>query len=373
MEQIISNCWKTSFLSVLFLFAVLSVNAQLVTDEKTQSKLDLKIQAGFTALQAKNWKQAQSSFEEGIKIFEKKPAGSLLVFAKVSMTPSDISITTNGKPVDVSGAVNSFRQVRGTQQALFEFAAFSSQLAGDSKNAEEYVNKVDEMRGVMWGRTWAELIPKIHTIFFSYLSPDTSENFGKYLFMAGELLLRVEDARGIQFVRDAKKNLPYDASIPATLASYLIAHNDPANAKAEAQASLLLNPKQPSVLIDLATSHWLLGELDAASKTARQASELSPDLPGPHGTLAFAALETGNVASALKEAEIGDKLSDGHTFYKTILAVCLEASGDTAKAKKIMSEAWQGSPPDEEKLKAWFFRGKALEYARKLMSSNGKV
>ncbi len=144
--------WKTLALLALLFFGLPLTDAQLFAAEKSQSKLDQKIQAGFTALQTKNWKQAQSYFEDAVKIFEGKPSSSSLILAKLSLSPSDTVITVNGKPKDVSGEVNSFRQVRGTQQALYEFVAFSSQLAGDSKKAEEYLNKVDEMRGVMWGR-----------------------------------------------------------------------------------------------------------------------------------------------------------------------------------------------------------------------------
>ena len=367
----VSKNWNTSVLVALFFFGLLSVVTQLFAAENSQSKLDRKAQAGLTALRAKNWKQAQSYFEDAVKIFEGKPSGSPWLLSKLSLFPSDTVITVNGKPKNVSGDVNNFREVMGTQQALYEFVAFSSQLAGDGRRAEEYLNKVDEMRGVMWGRSWAELIPQIHSLFFYHLSSDRSENFSKYLLMAGRLLLRVEDSGGIKLIREARQNLPKDPAIPALLASYLITHNDPANAKSEAQASLGLNPNQPSVLIDLATAEWLLGELDAASKDARRAEELNPELPGPHATLTFVALETGNTSFALKEAEIGSRLSSGHAFYQTILAVCLEASGDTEQAKRLLLEAWEGGSPDEEQLKAWFFRGKALEYARKVMKSRG--
>ena len=371
MKHMVSKHRNTSVLVALLFFGLLSVDTQLFAAENSQSNLDRKIQAGFTALQSKNWKQAQSYFEDAVKIFDGKHSGSPLLLSRLSLSPSDTAITVNGKPKNVSGEVNNFRQVMGTQQALYEFVAFSSQLAGDGRRAEEYLNKVEEMRGVMWGRSWAELIPQIHSLFFSYLSSDRSENFSQYLLMAGRLLLSVEDSGGIKLIREAREHLPKDPAIPALLASYLITHNDPANAKSEAQASLGLNLNQPSVLIDLATAEWLLGELDAASKDARRAEELNPELPGPHATLAFVALETGNTSFALKEAEISSRLSNGHAFYKTILAVCLEASGDTRQAKRLLLEAWEGGSPDEEQLKAWFFRGKALEYARKVMKLRG--
>lgn len=332
-----------------------------------QTGLDQKIQAGLAALQFKNWQQAQASFEGAIKIFEEKPSTSPWVLTKLSLSASNSVVTVNGKSKDVSEQVNGYRQVMGTQQALYEFAAFSAQLAGDGRHAEQYLEKVNGMRGVMWGKSWVEIVPRVHAIFFSSLGSDSSENFSKYLLMAGRLLLDAQDQGGLKLIRQAKQNLPKDASIPALLASYLIVNNDPAGAKAEAQASLALDQNQTSVLIDLATAEWLLGELDLATKAARKAAELDSTLPGPHATLAFVALETGDASSALKEANLGNKLSNGHTFYKTILAVSFKASGDTQQGRKLMLEAWDGGSPDEQQLKAWFFRGKALEYARALM------
>ena len=181
--------------------------------------------------------------------------------------------------------------------------------------------------------------------------------------MAGRFLLTAEDLSGLDLIRRAKHNLPKDATVPALIASYLIVNHDAAGAKSEAQASLALNPDEPSVLIDLATAEWLLGELEPAASAAHKAATLDPALPGPHATLAFVALESGDSALALKEAEVGNQLSNGHKFFKTILAVCFEASGDQKKAKKLMAEAWEDAP-DEDQLKAWFFRGKPLEYVR---------
>lgn len=327
--------------------------------------LDQQVEAGLTALKAKNWKLAQSSFAAAVKTYDAKPVASALIMSKLSPPNStSVVITKNGKPQDVATEVNGFRQVMGTQQALYEFLAFSAQLAGDSVTADEYLAKVDEMRGVMWEKSWVALIPQIHALFYRQLTTETSDNFGKYLLSAGGMLLAIDDPEGLKVIRQAKLSLPKDPAVPALLASYLIVHDDPAGAKTEAKASLTLDPNQASVLIDLATANWLLGDLEGASVNANQAAGLRPQMPGPHATLAFVALEKGNLPTAVREAELGNKLGNGHKFFKSVWAVCLEASGDHARAVKLMNEAWEGSTPDLDQLKQWFFRGKALELAR---------
>jgi len=339
------------------------------TAADSDSNLDQEIQAGFSTLKNKDPQAAQKHFEEAVKIFDGKPSTSHWLLAKLSLSPSNSVVTVNGKPKNVSEQVDGYRQVMGTQQALYEFAAFSLQLSGDDRKAATYFDKVDQMRGVMWGKSWIELVPQIHRLFFSYVIPDDSERFGRYLLLAGRLLLDAEDSGALALIRQAKHNLPKDATVPALIASYLIVNHDPGGAKSEAQASLALDPNQPSVLIDLATAEWMLGELGLATSAARKATELNPGLPGPHATLAFAALETGDNSLALSEAELGNKLSNGHQFFKTILAVSFVASGNKQRAEQLMAEAWDGGPPDERQLVAWFFRGKPLEYARRFMKS----
>ena len=329
--------------------------------------LDQEVQAGFAALKNKDPQTAQKHFENALKVFDAKPSASKWLSMKLSLSPSNSVVTVNGQPKDVSDQVDSYRQVMGTHQALLEFAAFSAQLAKDSRTADIYVNKVEDMRGVMWGKSWLELIPQIHRVFFPYVTPDDSEAFGKYLLMAGRLLLDADNSGAIELIRRAKHNLPKDATVPALIASYLINNHDANGAKSEALDSLALDPNQASVLIDLATAEWLLGELEPASKAAHKAMEIDPTLPGPHATLAFVALETGDPAEALKHAELGNQLSDGHPFFKTILAVSCLASGNSQRAQKLMTEAWKDDYPDEKKLASWFFRSKPLEYARSLI------
>ncbi|MEO6393221.1 MAG: hypothetical protein ABIP75_15330 [Pyrinomonadaceae bacterium] len=366
-----SSTTTRSAVHIFIIIVALSlwVNATLGVQTSTPT-LDQQVQAGFTALKAKDWKLAQASFAGAVKTFDAKPAASALIMSKLSpLDSAPVVVTKDGKPTDVAAEVNGFRKVMGTQQALYEFLAFSAQLAGDGATAQEYLAKVDEMRGVMWERSWVALIPQIHTLFYGQLTAETSENYGKYLLSAGGMLLAIDDPAGLKVIRQAKLSLPKDPAVPAQLASYLIVHDDPAGAKTEAKASLALDPNQASVLIDLATANWLLGDLEGAAVNANQAAGLRPQMPGPHATLAFVALEKGDLPTAVREAELGNKLGNGHQFFKSLWAVCLEASGDHARAVKLMNEAWPGGAPDLDQLKQWFFRRRALELARRFVKN----
>src|SRR5262245_2652744 len=113
--------------------------------------LDPMLQSGFGALRNKKWPEARKHFEDAVAIFEQKHCTSKWLFTKLSLSPSNSSVTVNGKPKDVSSQVDGYRELMGTQQALYEFTAFSTQLSGDDRNAEAFFTKTEDLRGVMWG------------------------------------------------------------------------------------------------------------------------------------------------------------------------------------------------------------------------------
>jgi tetratricopeptide (TPR) repeat protein len=164
----------------------------------------------------------------------------------------------------------------------------------------------------------------------------------------------------LTFFQKAHAIVPKDPVIAANLASSYLIRLRAAESKSLAQISLSVEPKQARVLIDLAAAEWLLGELDNAEKHAREAASLRPDLPGPHITLTLIAIVKNHLPVALKEAEIGVKLSERHPYYLAIQAIAFDAAGKKDEADKNIAEAWNGNNPSEEQLKKWFLKDKPL-------------
>ena len=314
--------------------------------------LDRTIRSGFAALRAKRWMRARVRFELALRLRDQ-------AFGSVAEPNAQLE-------TDLREQLRSYWLSMNGQQSLLEFACFSAQLEGKDELAEEYFNKVEAMRGPLWGRSWEECVRRTHRIFFANLRSARGPRFGKALTLAGRLLLDIRAPNGMAVLKRARRIAPREPAVHNAIASYLLTHRDPGGAKRSARASLALKPDQPAVLIDLATAEWMLARLDAASSAARKATTLDPLLPGPHGILALVALERGDVVSAVREAEIGNNLSEQHPFFRTILAICLVASGDEFQAKKNMSAAWPNGPPSDEQLRGLLLRRKPLQYARQL-------
>jgi tetratricopeptide (TPR) repeat protein len=311
------------------------------------------VQSGFAALRAHRWMRARLHFEKAIQLWNAPSQNATHTDASRSISPrqylESYYLSMNGK------------------QSLLEFACFSAQMEGDDEKAEQYLNQVEAMRGPMWGTSWVECVRRSHRVFFTNLRRARGARFAKTLVLAGRLLLESEDRRGLSVLRRARRIAPHDVTVNRIVASSLICRGKPREARLAARASLAQKPDQPSVLIDLATAEWMLGRLKPALTAAQAASALDPQAPGPHGILAFVALELGDAVSAKKEAEVGNRLSNEHRFYQTILAVCLCASGDDVQARNNMNAAWKNGLASEQQLREWFFRGRPLKYARQLL------
>jgi tetratricopeptide (TPR) repeat protein len=326
--------------------------------------MDQQIIAGLAAVKEKKWAEARADFEKARKIQEKEKLPSEFLFTKIKLADED-----EKEPSDpTEQQITAWRHAMGTRQAILAFIAFSSQLEGNAAASKNF-DAVYDLQSVLWGMSWKAFNPPIHKLFHETAPPEKTENYARYLFNAGRLLWSSDDnTQAVKYFEQAQQILPKDKEIAATLTGYyLVIDRDAAKAKKQAELSLSVDPKQGRVLIDLATAEWTLGEVDAAAKHAREASVLLPDLPGPHGTLAFAALEKGDNALALKEAETGDKLSEGHVFYRSILAAALKANGKDKEAAKALATATDPVTADIEQLKKWFFRGKPLEYIEAIL------
>lgn len=362
MKSTYKSISQLPLLLLVILLALIPVRGQPV--QKSAPKVDRPIIAGLAAVKEKKWAEARANFEEALKIQEKEKLPSEFLFTKIKLPDEEAK-----EPSDATERqIVAWRHAMGTRQAILAFIAFSSQLEGNAAAAKNF-EAVYDFQSVMWGLSWRAFNPPIHKIFHETAPPEKTENYAQYLHNAGELLWSSDDdTQAVKLFEQAQQILPKDQKIAASLASYyLLIDRDAAKAKKQAELSLSVDPKQGRVLIDLATIEWVLGETDAAAKHAKEASILLPNLPGPHATLTFAALEAGDNARALKEAETGDKLSDGHVFYRSILAAALKANGKDEEALKVLSTAWAPDKPDIEQLKKWFFRGKPLEYIEAIL------
>ena len=331
------------------------------------SELDQKLKSGFEFLENNKLAQARISFDEAYRMIEKQPDISEYLIKKLAMPGDDPDYIPRTRE---EALIIGHRYSMGTKQAIVSFLAFVSQIEGRTAEAEKHFDSIYGLQGVLWGRSWVEYMPQIQAVFHLSIPERKGENYGRYLYMAGRLMLSSEqDEIGFKLLEEARQMVPKDPEIPAYLAGNYVIRGDAANAKKYGELSLTLDPKQKRVHIDLATANWLAGDLEAAVKHANEAISIDPGMPGPYATLALVALEKGTIAVSIKEAEIGNKLSNGHAYYRSVLAACLAADGKTSAAKKHLLEAWKDDLPDEKRLRAWFFRGKALDSVLKLLKS----
>lgn len=357
---------RSFVLSVLFLSMFTSLFAQDQINGNGTST-DQSLKSGFELLAQKKYKLAAAQFESAMNTYTETPVPSEWLFSKIQLSDEDPGdATSNDSQVR---QITGFRHAMGTKQAILMFLAFTAQLQGDKALASKYNDAIYNLQSPLWGLSWRIFIPPVEALFHSAVSEDTSENYARYEFMAGELLYSADEKKpALVMLKKAQELLPKDAEIARSLAGYLLIEFDPLGARKYGEISVNLNPKQGRVYIDLGTACWLLGDLDAAVKYASMAQKLESTLPGPHGTLALAALEKGEMSTASEEAAEGVKLSNRFPFYLTIQAVVLEATGKRSEAEKLMKEAWEDDLPGSERLKKWFFRGRSLDLALKIVA-----
>jgi tetratricopeptide (TPR) repeat protein len=330
------------------------------------NSVDRSLKAGFAALSKKNFAEARKAFEEGAELVRKKPEPSEWLFTKIRLPDEDGNEMQSKDPT--IRQITAYRHSMGTNQALLMFTSFAAQLEGDSKTANQYLQRVYGLRGPMWGTSWTIFVPPLQALFYSGVAADESENYARYLFLNGQLLYSAGEEIGLRLVREAHQRLPKDPTIAAQLAAYLVIRLDAVEAKKLAELSLSAQPKQARVLIDLAVAEWLLGNTDAARQHALEAAKLAPELPGPHATLALVAIENDDRTAAASEARIGVELSGRHPFYLLVQALAFEASGKTNEADKLIKEAWVASPPTLEDLEKWYVRGRATRLATSILA-----
>jgi Flp pilus assembly protein TadD len=355
-------------ISKVFLFLlVFSISCLSVAGQGSgvpPSELDKKIAEGLQAVSKKNWAEARRKFEDGLAIYGKTPEPSEYLMFKLELPDED----KNDVPSSPGEAgFMRYRHAMGTNQALLQFFAFTAQLEGNDPLAEKYFVAVYRLQGPLWGTSWQMYIPPIQALFHLAVPKDNSENYGRYLFRSGQLLWDSHNEMGKRLIEEAQKLIPNDAKVSAMLGSIYMVLQDPVKAKPQSQQSLSIDPKQPHVLIDLATANWLLGDFETAVKNCNSATDLDPELPGPYMLRGLVLIENGDLQAAAKQLEKAITLSRNHPFYLTIKAAVLEASGDAKAADKLMATAWEGDPPNIEQFEKWYLKHKPLALVKKIL------
>ncbi len=349
---------KIAFLILLLFVCSITLVGQDVVAGKTPS-IDDSLRTGFDLLTKGKYADARVQFELAQSSFTKTPEPSQWLFTKIRLPDENEGDATSKDPQ--IRQITGFRHTMGTKQAITTFLAFTCQLQGDKPAADKYFDAIYKLRSYVWGLSWRTFVPLIQSVFYPAIPQESNENYARYLYRSGLLLEDAGEDIALTFFERAQKMAPKDSEIAANLASSYLMKLRAAEAKALAQTSLSGKPQQGRVLIDLATAEWLLGELDNAEKHASEAAALLPQLPGPHVTLALVAIEKGDAAKALKEAEIGVKSSDRHPFYLAVQAAAFELAGRKTEADSNIKEAYNGKLPTEELLKGWFLKGKPLD------------
>lgn len=342
---------KITFLLLLLFACSITLAGQDDVAGKITS-IDDSLRTGFDFLTKGKYAEARVQFETAQSTFTKGPEPSQWLFTKIRL-PDENEVDASSKNPQVR-QITGWRHTMGTKQAITTFLAFTSQLQGDKAAADKYFDAINKLQSPLWGLSWRTFVPLIQNVFHLAIPPDNNENYARYLYLAGLLLEDAGEDIALTFFERAQKMASKDPEIAANLASSYLMKLRAAEAKALAQTSLAGKPQQGRVLIDLATAEWLLGELDNAEKHASEAAALLPQLPGPHVTLALVAIEKGDSAKALKEAEIGVKSSNRHPYYLAIQGAAFELAGKKTEADNNIKEAYKGELPTEDQLKGWF-------------------
>lgn len=352
MKQLISTVKLTLFLTLFALVTAQNAFSQAIPKKATLD-IDEAIQSAFDSLKARKWKEAIFDLDRASKIADKEKKASEYLFTLFTLPDEDSSYQPSS---ETERQIMGYRHAMATKQALLQFLAFTHQLNGNSAEAEKYQTAVYNLQSPFWGLSWRVFMPRFYKVFNDLVKDEKGENFGRYQYLAANLLLDSGSKMTEVFdiLQTARQNSPKDADIAGLFANALLQKGNPQEARRSAEFSLSVKPDQLRVLIDLATAEWLLGDFDNSIKHATAAAKIDADMPGPHLTLAMNYIEKKDYPSALKEAAVAVELTNRHPFYLTVQAAAFEASGNQKEAEKLILEAWKEGLPTAEDLDVWY-------------------
>lgn len=329
----------------LILFLLLMSGYSYFSFSSTPSKLDQSAARAIAALKGKNWLEAQQLLTKCVALQEKNHDISFEIM-RVLASRGQVQVTKESLEKGKEDSnIDGYYLAMTSNQAMCEILCFTAQMNCDGKTADEYFIKVLGQKGLMWGESWIKTISLVNKCFPDLFPEEKSLAWKKTCIYAGMFLTEAgmtQEAR--ELYEEGKEPL----------------------------LSNEITSNRIETLIDLSTACWLLDNSDSTIKYAQKAVRIEPLMPGPHGTMALAYIETGEFAKAIEEAEKGAKLSNNHKYFQTILATALWAKGDTQKAIDLVAKTYKSEALDLDFMKKWFFKGKSLEALEKLKVASMK-
>jgi tetratricopeptide (TPR) repeat protein len=146
-----------------------------------------------------------------------------------------------------------------------------------------------------------------------------------------------------------------------------------ADARAELEEALVLNPRFVPAVVNLADLHRALGQETEAEAVLRRGLETSPNAPALHHALGLLQVRTGRSQQALEELKQAAEEAPEAARYGYVYAVALDSAGRRRDAIKVLRAILSRQPNDRDALWAlatWHLengdRAEAADAARRL-------
>ncbi len=150
-----------------------------------------------------------------------------------------------------------------------------------------------------------------------------------------------------------------------------------AEAEAQYQTALRLDPAFTPALVNLADLDRARGEDDAGAELLRKAIALEPNNADAHHSLGLALVREKNYAGALAELRKASELAPDNARYAYVYAIALNTVGGHPKAMELLEETHRRHPTDRDVLLALVSIARdagdaatALRHARELAALN---
>ena len=158
--------------------------------------------------------------------------------------------------------------------------------------------------------------------------------------------LRIEAAEAAEAELRSAASSDGEAEVRTALATLLAATGRPAEAAAELQRALVLDPRHVGALSQAAAMHARLGRAEDAFLLAARAAALAPDDPEPGTLMAAALLAGGRREDASEQAERVLRRHAGHPPALAVAAQARASLGDVEAARAHLDRFVEVDPED---------------------------